>query len=123
MSELDAQWKEIKRALRQVGRKFKIGALLNGCKERKLSDGVITVTFSHRSHVERMQQELDNPDVRRAVNDAVSEVLGGSYEVVVSEIDGDAAAPRGGARPSGHLVRAAQAMGAQVVEEKEDEAR
>ncbi|MCH8205389.1 MAG: DNA polymerase III subunit gamma/tau [Chloroflexi bacterium] len=121
--QLETQWKEITRALRQVGKKFKIGALLIGSKERHLSDGVVTVTFSHRSHMERMQQELDNPDVRRAVNDAVSEVLGGSYEVVVSEIDGDAAAPRGGARPGGHLVRAAQAMGAQVVEEKEDEAR
>ena len=118
--QLETRWKEITRALRQVGKKFKIGALLNGCKERHLSDGVITVTFSHRSHVERMQQELGNPDVRRAVNDAVSEVLGGSYEMVVSEIEGDPAGPRGGASPTGHLVRAAQTMGAQVVEEKEE---
>ena len=123
MSELDAQWKEITRALRQVGRKFKIGALLNGCKERKLSDRVVTVSFSHRSHVERMQQELSHSDVRKAVNDAVSQVLGGSYEMAVSEIRGSAAQPRDGTKPGGHLVRAAQAMGAQVVEEKEDETR
>jgi DNA polymerase-3 subunit gamma/tau len=123
VSELDAQWKEITRALRQVGRKFKIGALLNGCKERKLSDRVVTVSFSHRSHVERMQQELEHSDVRKAVNDAVSQVLGGSYEMAVSEIGGSAAQPRDGTKPGGHLVRAAQAMGAQVVEEKEDETR
>ena len=118
--QLDAEWKQITRALRQVGRKFKVGALLNGCKERSISDSVLTVTFSHRSHVERMQQELGNPDVRRAVNEAVSEVLGGSYEIAVSEIKGDTSGPNGGAKRTGHLVRAAQAMGAQVVEEKEE---
>jgi hypothetical protein len=101
-----------------VGQKFKIGALLNGSKERQVSDGVVTVKFSHRSHVERMQLELENPDIRRAVQEALAEVLGGNYEMVVSEIDGDAARPRGGAKARGHLVRAAQAMGAQVVEEK-----
>ena len=119
--QLDTQWKEITRALRQVGQKFKVGALLNGSKERQVSDGVVTIKFSHRSHVERMHQELENPDIRRAVQEALGEVLGGSYEMVVSEIDGDAAGPRGGARPRGHLVRAAQAMGAQVVEEKKEE--
>ena len=118
----DQQWKEITRSLRQVGRKFKIGALLNGCSERRVSDGLVTVSFSHKSHVERMHEELDHPDVRRAVNETLSVVLGGAYEIAVADPNGDKPGPDDAppAAPAGHLVRAAQAMGAHVVEEKEE---
>ncbi len=115
----DQQWKEVTRALRQVGRKFKIGALLIGCKERRVSDGLVTVSFSHRSHVERLHEELDHPDVRRAVNEALSGILGGTYEIAVAEPDGERADTDDAAARAGHLVRAAQAMGAHVIEEEE----
>ncbi len=116
----DQQWKEITRALRQVGRKFMVGALLNGCSERQVSDGLVTVSFSHRSHVERMHEELDHPDVRRAVNETLSGVLGGAYEIAVADPDGDKPAADQAPAPAGHLVRAAQAMGAHVIDEKEE---
>lgn len=117
---VDLQWKEITRALRQIGTKFKVGALLNGSRDRRIADGFLTVSFSHRSHVERMQQELDNPEVRKAVNEQISKILGGMYQIALSEFD-TKNSPSGKNRDSaGHLIRAAQAMGAQIVEQKED---
>ena len=66
-----------------------------------------------------MHEELDHPDVRRAVNEALSGVLGGAYEIAVADTNGDKPAPDEAAA-AGHLVRAAQAMGAHVVDEKEE---
>ena len=57
----DPQWNEVVRALRLTGNRFKLGALLRGCKERDISDGVITLKFPYTSHVERVQEELGNP--------------------------------------------------------------
>ena len=116
----DQQWKEITRALRQVGRKFMVGALLNGCSDRQVSDGLVTVSFSHRSNMERMHEELDHPDVRRAVNETLSGVLGGPHEIAVADPDGDKPDADKAPAPAGHLVRAAQAMGAHVIDEKEE---
>jgi hypothetical protein len=80
----------------------------------------VTVSFSHRSHVERIHEELDHPDVRRAVNETLSVVLGGAYEIAVADPNGDKPDPDDAPAPAGHLVRTAQAMGAHVIEEKEE---
>ncbi len=122
-ARLEAQWGVILRALRNKGRRFKLDALLRGCKEREVADGVVRLKFSHRSHVERMQQELEHPDTRKALKDAVASAMGNPYEVEIV-LAGDNAGPRQGVSQGSHLVRNAQMMGARVVrvvEEKKEE--
>ena len=120
-ARLESQWREIIRALRHVGKKFKLGALLNVSKQRKVSDGVISIHFLHRSHVERMEQELNDPETRRVVNEVFAKVMDDSYEIQPSLAATGANASQQSAAQRSHLVRAAQAMGARVVDEKEEE--
>ena len=120
-AKLESQWDGIVRSLRHTGRRFKLGALLRGCRERHVADGVITLKFPYASHVERMQQELDDPETRRAVQNILAEVLNGAYEIHASLAGADGGAPRKSVARSSHLVRAAQAMGARVVGEKEED--
>ena len=47
--------------------------------------------------------------------------MGGDYEIEASAADGQASGPKRSASQQSHLVRAAQAMGATVVGEKEEE--
>ena len=119
---LDAGWNDVLRALaRHKGRRFNIGALLRSSTAREIEDGVIVVRYAHASHRERIEEELDDPQTRRLVEDALSQAYGQSYSIRISEAD----ASNGGARPnpmqSSHLVRAAVAMGAQVAGEKEEQ--
>ncbi|MCI0438856.1 MAG: DNA polymerase III subunit gamma/tau [Chloroflexi bacterium] len=120
-ARLESQWKEITRALRHAGRKYKVGGLLNVCKEREVADGAIILKFSHRSNMERLQEELENPESRKALNDVLSQVMNGHYEVKMSVIDGGNGVTAQRASHQSHLVRAAQQMGARVVNEKEEE--
>jgi DNA polymerase-3 subunit gamma/tau len=121
---LDTQWGEIVRSLRQTGKRFKVGALLQGCKERDIADGTLTLKFPYRSHVERMQEELNDPETRKVVEEVLGRVMDGPYklEVSLAVSRNDPTARR--AANTSHLVRAAQAMGAHVVgqtEERRDE--
>ena len=111
---LDAGWNDVLRSLgRQKGRRFNLGALLRSSTVREIVDGEIVVQYAHASHLERIEEELDDPQTRRLVEEAFEQVLGQSYKIRVSGAD----ASNGGTRPnpvqSSHLVRAAMAMGAQ----------
>ena len=117
----DAQWRELSRALRHVGKKFKLGALLNVSREHEISDGVIGIRFSHGSHVERMEQELSDPETRRAVAEASAKILNAAHELRPSLIANGSNGPRQSRAQRSPLVRAAQAMGARIVDEKEEE--
>ena len=119
-ARLESQWREITRSLRHAGKKFKLGALLNDCKEREIADGVIVLKFSHRSHMERMQEELENPESRKGLMDALSRAMDNTYEVKISALNGGNAAAQSTSQKS-HLVRAAQQMGARVIDEREEE--
>ncbi len=119
-SGVDVQWRELSRALRHVGKKFKLGALLNVSREHEISDGVIGIRFSHGSHVERMEQELSDPETRQAVAEASARILNGAHELRPSLIANGGNGPRQNRAQRSPLVRAAQAMGARVVDEKEE---
>ena len=118
---LESQWDTIVKSLRQAGNRFKLGALLRGCRERSATDSLITLRFSYISHVERMEQELDDPAIRRELQEVFDKAMGGTYEIQVSLADSNDDGPRLGPAQRSHLVRAAQAKGARVVAEKEDE--
>ena len=119
-ARLEAQWRLIIRALRHTGKRFNLGALLRGCNAREVDDSRITLKFPFASHVERMQQELNDPETRRALSEAVAGLMDGTYEIRV-ELAGDGdGRPAQKAADTSHMVRSARTMGAHVVDEKED---
>ena len=86
-----------------------------------MADGTITLRYSHPSHQQRMEEELDDPQSRKTLQDAVAKVMGREYEIQALVADAHANSRRGSASKQSHLVRAAQAMGAMVLGEKEEE--
>ena len=117
----DGQWNEIVRALRLTGTRFKLGALLRGCKEREIADGVVTLRFSWKSHVDRLQEELGNPVTRREVEQALERVLGEPYRLEASVSATDNHGTQRSVADRSPLVRTARSKGAQVVGEREEE--
>ena len=123
-ARLESQWDSIIKALRHTGKRFKLGALLRGCRERHVTDGLITLKFPYASHVERMRQELDDPDTRRAIREVLTEAMDAPYDADVSLVGEADDGSRRSMVSRSHLVRAAQAKGARVVGEvkaKEDD--
>ena len=117
----DGQWNEIVRALRLTGTRFKLGALLRGCKEREIADGVVRLRFSWKSHVDRLQEELGNPVTRREVEQALERVLGEPYRLEASVSATDNHSTQRSISDRSPLVRTARSKGAQVVGEREEE--
>ena len=117
----DPQWEQILRSLRHAkGKKYNLGSLLRDCRERHVVDNTLTLMFAHRAHMERMQEEFDDPASRKLVRDAVQSALGGEYEIQVSLADGGGNGPKQNVAQKSHLVRAARMMGARVIAEKEE---
>jgi len=119
-ARLDFQWRDITQSLRHVGVKFKLGGLLNVCKEREVVDGTIVLKFTHKSNMERMQQELENPDCRRTFNDVIAKAMDKNYEVRLTVLTVNGGSVRQSASQKSPLVRAAQAMGARVLADNEE---
>ena len=121
----DPNWNNLLRALRNAGARFKIGALLRSARGYELDaeSGRMTVKFAHNSHIERIQGEIDNPAVGRQVREAISQTMDGEYELVLELANGGGGGRTTGQPNQSHLVRAAQAMGARLVEKIEESAR
>ena len=115
-----ATWNEVLRALRTTGARFKLGALLRGSREYTIEDNKLVVRFAHGSHVERINQEIDNPSVKRELSQALSRTMGGEYELVPELISNENGSETRRANQS-HLVMAAQRMGAKLVDRFEEE--
>lgn len=119
-ARLDVQWPQILRSLRNTGSRFKLGALLRGSRGVTLDGGRIVAPFAHESHYERFKGEMDNPGVRREVSAIITEAMGADFEIV-GELSTENNGPTRKQANQSHLVRAAQAMGARIVDQKEDE--
>ena len=120
-ARLESQWRSIAGSLRHVGKRFKLGALLRGCRDRDVSDGVVTLKFPYASHVERLQEELDAPETRNALEEALAEAMDAPYKVKVALVTDNNSRPGERVAHRSHLVRSAQTMGARVVDEKGEE--
>ncbi|MCY4529870.1 MAG: DNA polymerase III subunit gamma/tau [Chloroflexi bacterium] len=119
--QADPQWDQVVRSLRHAkGKKYNLGSLLRDCRERNIEDDRLTLMFAHRAHMERMQEEFDDPASRKLVREAVQSALGGEYEIQVALADGGGNGPMQNVAQKSHLVRAARLMGARVIAEKED---
>ena len=120
-ARLAQQWNMIANELRFVGARLKLGAMLRSAREREVSDDTIILKYPSRSNVERLQQELDNPESKRALHDAIANAMGSKFNVEVALSDGANGAGTRRASQTSHLVQAAQAMGARVISEREEQ--
>ena len=122
-ARLEHLWRDITGALRRVGTSFKVGGLLIGTRERQIVDGAVIVRFPHRSNMERMEKELEDPETRRKINEVLTKAMGSPYELHLEMANGGNGASGQSVAQRSHLVRAAQSMGASVLSEKEEEER
>ena len=120
-ARLAQQWNMIANDLRFVGTRLKLGAMLRSAKEREVSGHTIILRYPSRSNVERLQQELDNPESKRALDDAIAKAMGSLFQVEVALSNGANGAGMRRASQTSHLVQAAQAMGARVISEREEQ--
>ena len=119
--DLAEAWMATVKALaRHKGKKYNLGALLRDCRSDAISlDGeTLVLAFSHRTHMERMQEEMEDPKGRSLVTEVVGRFFERPYEFKLTLLEGNGA---GGASPrsaqNSPLVRAAMGMGARIVEE------
>ena len=115
---LDEKWNVLLRSLRQTGKRFNLGALLRGCHARDIRSESLILTFLHNSHLERINSELEDAVVKGEVERIVEEVLGKRYDVKAELMSSEASSIGKPAAQRSHLVRAAQSLGARIVEEK-----
>lgn len=117
-AQLEKQWDSLVKSLsRYKGKRFFLGALLKACKAREINLDRLILKFGHPSHKERMEEELGDPQTRRALEESILKSVGTSYKVDLALTDD---AVNGPTKPSAqsHLVRAALAMGARIIEEE-----
>ena len=116
----DEQWEELVRTLsRSKGRRFNLGALLRACRQHRLEDDTLTLEFTHRSNMERMQEEMDYPESRRTFMDAIASALGitSSLNLAFTADNGHPDAPSAQESP---LVMAAVNMGGKILDTTHD---
>ncbi len=120
----DPNWNDLLRALRNAGARFKIGALLRSARGYELDaeSRRMTVKFAHNSHIERIQGEIDNPAVGKQVREAIAQTMNGEYDLVLELANAGGNSSPGQSNQS-HLVRAAQSMGARLIEKYEETAK
>ena len=118
---LAGRWSATVKALgRHKGRKYNLGALLRDCRADSvaLEGDTLVLAFTHRAHMERMQEEMEYPEGKRQVQDAVTQNLGGAYELKLTLLDEKRDGGSGvSAAQNSPLVRVALGMGARIIEE------
>ena len=120
-NSLAGRWSATVKALgRHKGRKYNLGALLRDCRADAIAlDGdTLVLAFTHRAHMERMQEEMESPEGKRQVQDAVNQNLGGAYDLKLTLLDEKRDGGSGAsAAQNSPLVRVALGMGARIIEE------
>jgi DNA polymerase-3 subunit gamma/tau len=113
LEEVRALWPEIYQRSREI--EHTTGALLNsGCGIIDVSEREVVFGFRHQIHLDKML--ADGANNVRALQQAIDEKLGSGRAVrcvLATDVDVQRPAARGG-----HLVRAAQEMGARVLDEE-----
>ena len=118
---LAGRWSATVKALgRHKGRKYNLGALLRDCRADAVAveGDTLVLAFTHRAHMERMQEEMESPEGKRQVQDAVNQNLGGAYDLKLTLLDEKRDGGSGAsAAQNSPLVRVALGMGARIIEE------
>ncbi|MEX2431010.1 MAG: DNA polymerase III subunit gamma/tau [Dehalococcoidia bacterium] len=114
--QLAALWPALLKVMgRLPKRRFDVVSLLRSSSERRIESQTLVVRFSHGSHIERIEQEMEDPRCRQAVEEAVVRVFGEGFTLRVESTGNASPTAGGGADTPGHLVRAAMSLGGQVV--------
>lgn len=118
---MQGQWINMVKALRRCqGKKYNLGALLRDCKvEAVYKDTTkLIMPFSNRTNLERMQEEMQDPQTYKIVQEAVSLNFSNTQEFELS-LNEDKGYGEDGQKVAQNspLVRAAIGMGARIVEE------
>lgn len=122
-ARLDQQWPAIVRTLsRYKGRRFNIGALLRACQRHSLEGNTLQLEFSHRSHMERMLDEMENPESKRTFISTVASAIGLTEPLELSFRSPNGQESRNQARQS-PLVQAALGMGGKILEETKEQSQ
>jgi DNA polymerase III subunit gamma/tau len=112
------EWDTLYRTLKRFrGKNFNIGSLLLDCRDALLSGENLILQFKSQANKERFESEVDHPPSTHAIEDAIVKALGKSYGLILATTD--SAAPIAD-RKSGHLVRAAIALGARIIPGQEN---
>ena len=111
VGRLKANWRSVIEASRGKGQKYRLDALLrSACEPVSVDAEAVVLGFSHQFHVDRMREEIEHPGTRLALEEALGVVLGSRRQVRCIVMPKEQ-------KPGGHLVRAAEEMGAKVVED------
>ncbi|MSQ12831.1 MAG: DNA polymerase III subunit gamma/tau [Dehalococcoidia bacterium] len=111
------QWEALLKALRLTkGKSINVGSMVNSCSEHRVEGNELVLVFQSASNMERLQAELEQPEMCAVVQKAVCEAFGGDYELKLVA-NGNGAAQ---GKPSGYLVRAAIGMGSRIIEEAKE---
>ncbi len=119
--DLAGAWTATVRALaRQRGKKYFLGALLKDCRPESvyLDGDTLCLPFAHRAHMERMQEEMDDPKGRKLVADVIQQCFDKGYEFKLTLVEDNGNG--GSSQPSAQnspLVRTAMGMGARILKE------
>ena len=110
-SDLWVQWNDTVKALsRHKGRKYNLGALLRDCKVNSITlDGkTLTLPFTNKANLERMEEELEDPSSRSRLSEALAQSFGEGCSYQLTLANGQQAGGNAN-RPSQQspLVRAA----------------
>ena len=102
-------WRAVIEASRGKGQKFKLDALLRSGRLVGLEGEAVVVGFTHQMFIDRMREELDNPGTRKGMEEALESVLGTRLQVRCVMM------PKEGQAAGGHLLKAAEDLGARIV--------
>ncbi|MCS7206932.1 MAG: DNA polymerase III subunit gamma/tau [Dehalococcoidia bacterium] len=111
----DPRWRDLCRALERVrNKRFPLGPLLRGYERYTLEGDILTIFFRHRTHWERLRDELEHPASKAALDEAVAKIFGHPYTVRLELAEGESPSTL---RPQGHLLRTALQLGGRIVGE------
>jgi len=118
---LAANWAATVKTLgRHKGKKYNLGALMRDCRSDAITieGNTLVLAFAHRAHMERMQEELADPNGKQQVDSVVSENFGGEYALRLTLLEDRGESSNGpGSSQNSPLVRVALGMGARIIEE------
>ena len=124
-NELWVQWNNTVKALsRHKGRKYNLGALLRDCKVNSISldDRTLVLPFTNKANLERMQEELEDPASRKRLTEALTQSFGEGCDYQLTLANGQQSGGQA-SNPAqqSSLVRAAQGMGAKIIQVRDED--
>ncbi len=121
VDSIEGKWVNMVKALgRCQGKRYNLGALLRDCRVEAIyqESTKLIMPFSNRSHLERMQEEMEDPQAYKLVQEAVSVNFDNTQEFEFSlNEDKNTGEESYRATQNSPLVRTAMGMGARIVEE------